>query len=63
MSEIMTVAQFCEIYYGLAPGENPKPSQLNTVNQMCREGKFKRAFKVGRKWLIDLSKEGMTNDQ
>lgn len=59
MSDLVTIKQFCRIRYAdkLKDGE-PTKSQQSTVAYLCRAGKFKRAFKIGKTWLIDLEAEG-----
>lgn len=59
MGDYVSVREFCRIKYSdkLKDGR-PTRSQENTVRQMCLDGKFARAFKIGRSWVIDLSAEG-----
>lgn len=47
--------RFCRWYYELEGGEEPTKSQVNAVSKMCRDGTLP-AFKVGRKWFIDMEK-------
>ena len=59
MSDVMTIQEFCRIkYFDKLKDGKPKQSQVNTVRKMCEDGKFKRAFKIGRTWYIDLAAEG-----
>ena len=60
LSDLMTARQFCYIKYRdrLKDGK-PTQAQVNTVTKMCKDGKFKRAFKIGRSWYIDLDAEGV----
>ena len=52
----MNLRQFCRVKYGLPEGAEPTKAQLNTVTQMCRDGKLD-AIKVGRQWLVNLQFE------
>ena len=62
MSGLITAKQFCLIkYFDKLKDGQPSKAQINTVGKMCREGKFKRAFKIGRTWYIDLDAEGVTD--
>jgi len=58
MDGIVTVEQFCLFRYRdkLVDGK-PTKAQRNTVAKMCRDGKFKHAFKLGKTWFIDLEAE------
>ena len=58
MSDLKTIRQFCLIRYAdrLKDGV-PTKAQENTIRNMCRDGKFKSAFKIGRTWFIDLDAE------
>lgn len=58
MEDLLTVEQFCTFRYRdkLVDGK-PTKAQRNTVTQMCRDGKFKRAFKLGKNWFIDIAAE------
>ena len=60
MSDLKTVSQFARIKYAdkLKDGK-PTLAQENTIRNMCRAGKFKRAFKIGKTWFIDLDAEGV----
>lgn len=55
----MTVDAYCRWRYAdkLVDGA-PTKAQRNTVTAMCRNGSFKRAFKIGKTWFIDLNAEG-----
>lgn len=56
---LFTVEDYCRVRYRSSLGADGKPtkSQMNTVAAMCRRGSFKRAFKVGRTWFIDIEAE------
>ena len=54
MDDLWTIRRFCRWKYGLAEGEEPKKSQVNTVSQMCRDGKLPAA-KVCGEWRIDTT--------
>lgn len=59
MSDLVTIRQFCLIRYAdrLKDGK-PTEAQENTIRTMCKKGTFKRAFKIGKTWFIDLDAEG-----
>ena len=58
MDGLLTVEEFCKWrYQGKLRDGKPTKAQKNTVARMCREGKFKRAFKLGKNWFIDLNAE------
>ena len=50
-TEIMNTESMARVLYGVADGEAPTESQLNSVTEMCRQGKLD-AVKAGRRWLI-----------
>lgn len=64
MGDYFSVSEFCRIKYSdkLRDGK-PTKAQENTVRKMCADGKFARAFKIGRSWLIDLSAETGTDSK
>lgn len=48
------------VFYGgrLREDGTPSKAQMNTIRQMCQDGKFQTAFKIGRTWFTDMEKEG-----
>lgn len=50
----MDVEDFAKFYYKT---DEPTKAQTNTVRTMCREGKFKCAERIGRRWVIDCTVE------
>lgn len=57
---VRNVYDTCLVLYSgrLKEGETPTKAMMNTVEAMCAGGAIKSAFKVGRRWLTDLEKEG-----
>lgn len=56
---VRNVYDTCRVIYAgkLVDGE-PTKSMRNSVYAMCEGGKIKTAFKVGRRWMTDLEREG-----
>ena len=42
---------------GLGPDEKPTRKMRNEITELCRNGEFKSAMKIGRKWYIDDKEE------
>ena len=61
MDGLVTVEQYARWRYQGRYDGKPKKSQLETVRQMCQEGRFANAFKIGRLWVIDLDAERSRN--
>lgn len=57
---VRNVYETCRVLYAgrLKDGDQPTKAMVNTVEAMCAGGAIKSAFKVGRRWLTDLEKEG-----
>ena len=60
---VRNVYETCRVLYAgrIKDGEPPTKAMMNTVEAMCAGGSIKSAFKVGRRWLTDLEKEGEMN--
>ena len=47
------------LYEGKIPEDGkPTKSQINCVLRLCENGSIKSAFKIGKRWLTDLEKDG-----